>query len=573
MDLKMLADNFGILLDQSDSSARLRRLVLSLAFRGAMVAQQEKDGDAAELLEKCGALAARNNRKSTRVAKVSEASESVVAKFKIPKNWKWVILADVGDIVGGGTPQSTDSSNFSSNGIPWLTPADLYGYSSKFIERGRRDISEKGLSSSSAQLMPQGSVIFSSRAPIGYVVINAVPVSTNQGFKSCVPLDKGMSEFIYYWLLYAGPEIDANSSGTTFKEISGARFACVPIPVPPLAEQHRIVKKVDELMHLCDELEQKKEKVSKTRSRLNSVSLEKLTAARNAEEFDECWERVRKNFDQIIKSDSDIHNLIQCTLTLGMKGNLSSNSSRSESGVDLVKRIATNRGMLSEPDIASNFSHPIPCEIPSNWCWTKFNYIAEIASNLVKPDQFANHPHVAPDCIEKYTGRLLEYRTVREDNVISVNHLFKAGQILYSKIRPNLCKAIISEFEGLCSADMYPLNSFLNTNFLHFYILSPVFMKMAVKKDTRVAMPKINQAELREILVPVPPEPDQEMIVNRIGRVISLCSELTKAISKTEQASIKISQKLLSFRGKPLITSLSEASQPQLIREEMLDAR
>jgi type I restriction enzyme S subunit len=98
-------------------------------------------------------------------------------------------------------------------------------------------------------------------------------------------------------------------------------------------------------------------------------------------------------------------------------------------------------------------------------------------------------------------------------------------------------------------------------------------MKMAVKKDTRVAMPKINQAELREILVPVPPEPDQEMIVNRIGRVISLCSELTKAISKTEQASIKISQKLLSFRGKPLITSLSEASQPQLIREEMLDAR
>ena len=177
--------------------------------------------------------------------------------FEIPETWQWLRLGDVGTIVGGGTPRSGEPS-FWSDGqdIPWLTPADMRRQPSRYISRGGRDITSEGLNRSSAQMLPAGSVLFSSRAPIGHVGIAANPLSTNQGFKSCVPYIPAMSDYLYIFLKYAGPGIDEQATGTTFKEVPGKEFALIPVPIPPLAEQHRIVTKVDELMALIDRLEQ-----------------------------------------------------------------------------------------------------------------------------------------------------------------------------------------------------------------------------------------------------------------------------------------------------------------------------
>jgi type I restriction enzyme S subunit len=103
---------------------------------------------------------------------------------------------EIGQIIGGGTPSSSNPEFFADKGIPWLTPADLYGIKSKYISRGKRYLTELGLRKSSAQLMPKGTILFSSRAPIGYVAIVQNQVSTNQGFKSCVPFIPEMNEYI-----------------------------------------------------------------------------------------------------------------------------------------------------------------------------------------------------------------------------------------------------------------------------------------------------------------------------------------------------------------------------------------
>src|SRR3546814_720160 len=155
--------------------------------------------------------------------------------------------------MGGGTPSAADAENFvePGDGIPWLTPADLGGYTELYISRVARDLSEKGSRSSSASIMPAGTVLFTSRAPIGYVAISAKPISTNQGFKSIVPYIPECSRFIALAMKAFAPEIDAKAPGTTFKEVSGKIVAAVPFPLPPLPEQHRIVAKVDELMALC----------------------------------------------------------------------------------------------------------------------------------------------------------------------------------------------------------------------------------------------------------------------------------------------------------------------------------
>ena len=107
----------------------------------------------------------------------------------LPKGWVLSDIGNIGEIVGGGTPNTSEETNFCSppEGIPWLSPVDLSGYKGKYISHGRRNLSENGYKSSSAKLMPTGTVVFSSRAPIGYVAIAGSPVSTNQGFRSIIP--------------------------------------------------------------------------------------------------------------------------------------------------------------------------------------------------------------------------------------------------------------------------------------------------------------------------------------------------------------------------------------------------
>lgn len=166
--------------------------------------------------------------------------------------WQQYLLSDIGEIVSGGTPSTKDSTNFGGK-IGWITPADLTGYTSKYIKEGKRNLTPKGLKTSSATLLPKGTVLFSSRAPIGYVVIAEDTVTTNQGFKNLIPNTKLVfSEYIYYFLQNSRDLIRSLASGTTFLEISAKRFASIPIPVPPMAEQKRIVKKIEELFSVID---------------------------------------------------------------------------------------------------------------------------------------------------------------------------------------------------------------------------------------------------------------------------------------------------------------------------------
>lgn len=154
--------------------------------------------------------------------------------------WAKYKLSELGAIVGGATP-STSVEKYYGGEIAWVTPKDLSSFSGRYIECGERNITEEGLNSCSAQLLPAGSVLFSSRAPIGYVAIAKNPIATNQGFKSLVPDTKKVdSLFMYYLLKYNKNRIEAMGSGTTFKEVSGATMKNIEVNLPPLAEQKRI---------------------------------------------------------------------------------------------------------------------------------------------------------------------------------------------------------------------------------------------------------------------------------------------------------------------------------------------
>lgn len=170
-----------------------------------------------------------------------------VARWTLPPSWVWARAGDIAEIVGGGTPSSKVKSNFADIGIPWVTPADLTGYEGAYISKGRRDLSDRGYASCGAQLIPEGAVLFSSRAPIGYCAIAANDLSTNQGFKTMVLRSGMLPQFVRYYLLGAKNYAESLASGTTFLELSKTRMADIQIPVAPLAEQKRIIDKLDGL--------------------------------------------------------------------------------------------------------------------------------------------------------------------------------------------------------------------------------------------------------------------------------------------------------------------------------------
>lgn len=253
------------------SSAKSK--ILDLAIRGKLVPQNPNAEPASVLLERIRA----EKEELIKAGKIKrDKKESIIFRgednsyyekigdkircidaeipFDLPELWTFARLKHIGGIVGGGTPKTNIGKYWDGN-IPWLTPADLSGYNSMYISTGSRTITDFGLKSSSAQMLPANSILYSSRAPIGYTAIATNPVCTNQGFKSVVPYDFSISPYLYYSLKARTDNIIQRATGTTFKEISGSEMAETIIPIPPLNEQSKIVEKVTQLQEVISLIE------------------------------------------------------------------------------------------------------------------------------------------------------------------------------------------------------------------------------------------------------------------------------------------------------------------------------
>jgi restriction endonuclease S subunit len=164
--------------------------------------------------------------------------------------WIECKIADIGTVVGGATPSTKQTENYDNGTISWITPKDLSSFNERYIDRGERNITEIGLNSCSTQLLPKNSILFSSRAPIGYIAIAANELCTNQGFKSIIPSECIEPLFLYYLLKYNKDKIESMGSGTTFKEVSGTTMKNIVVSVP---NDKIIQKKISLLLGSIDD--------------------------------------------------------------------------------------------------------------------------------------------------------------------------------------------------------------------------------------------------------------------------------------------------------------------------------
>ena len=262
-------------IDLSNLIKQTKAKILDLAIKGKLVPQDPNDEPADKLLEKIreakeklikeGKL--KRDKNETFIFKNSDDNsyyeqiddETVCIDddlpFEIPDSWRWCRLKDIGTIVGGGTPKTNVKENWENGNIRWLTPADMKSIKGKYVKGGERNITLQGYNSSSAIMLSPKSIVYSSRAPIGYVAITQNSLCTNQGFKSVDLYCKECSNYTYYLLKALTTDIVNRASGTTFKEISGSEFGQTFVPIPPLNEQIKIGENIDSIFGYLDSLE------------------------------------------------------------------------------------------------------------------------------------------------------------------------------------------------------------------------------------------------------------------------------------------------------------------------------
>lgn len=414
--------------------------------------------------------------------------------YKLPKNWCWTTIKNVATVVTGGTPAKNNSDYYGGE-FPFFKPADLDA--GRHVSEASEYLSDLGKSVS--RIIPAQATAVCCIGSIGKCGFLDVEGATNQQINSAIPYFNALYQYFYMNTEFFTNQLRNSASATTIAIVNKTKMESCYYPLAPLAEQQRIVDRIESLFAKLDEAKEKTQTVVDSFETRKSAILHKAFTG----ELTAKW--------------------------------------REEHGVSI-----------------------------DNWKTTRFDSVAAIRSNLVDPAEYQSFPHIAPDNIEKKTGVLLEYHTIAEDGVTSGKHRFYSGQILYSKIRPYLSKAVVVDFDGLCSADMYPIEAYQNGRCLWYYMLSDEFLLQASTAGSRSVLPKINQKELSALTVHLPTNDREQEEIARILDELFDKEQQTKEAAEVVLDQIDLMKKSIlarAFRGELGTNDPSEESAVELLRQ------
>ncbi|MDA0307524.1 MAG: restriction endonuclease subunit S [Proteobacteria bacterium] len=482
--------------------------------------------------------------------------------YNLPGSWQWAEIREIGDVLSGGTP-STKQPEFWGGDINWISPADLTGYKNKFITKGAKSISEEGLAKSSAKLMPAGSVHFSSRAPIGYVAISVEQLSTNQGFKSLVPASGIFNEYAYYYLKSAKQLAESKATGTTFKEISGTAFGKLPIPVPPINEQRRIVAKIEELFSDLDNgvasLRTAKAQLKTYRQSILKYAFDgKLTAKWRAENADKLetadvllakikLER-EKYYEQQLQ---DWQQAVKQWETNGKEG-----------------KKPTKPKIMKNLDVAKyEIENSVYFTKETPWVYEKIGNIVSQVSIKKMPNDCPDAPFIGMDCISK-DGMKPSF-LYKFNELTSAGNAFFQGNILYGRLRSYLNKTYLAEYDGVASGEFIVLDSMraVDSKFLHLILHAHHFVDWATNQAAG-DKPRVKYDQISQYVFGIPSLREQQKIVEEIESKFSVIDQLEKDIAENLKRCELLRQSILkkAFSGQLVAQDPNDEPASELLK-------
>lgn len=514
---------------------KLRELILELAVRGKLVPQDPNDEPASELLKRIAAEKAElvKQGKIKKQKPLPEISEDE-KPFELPKGWEWARLGELfNSIASGGTP-SKSNPDFWNGDIPWASVKDLG--KEKYIAKTQDYISHQGLDAGS-KLADEGDILICTRMGLGKIGIASCPVAFNQDLKS-VKLTSGVS-LDFFFNTYSTVKI--KGTGTTVEGIKQEQLLNYVIGLPSGNEQHQIVEKVDELMSLCDQLEQESLTSLDAHQQLVEILLATLADSQNAEELAENWARINQHFDTLFTTEASIDALKQTILQLAVMGKLT----EQEKACTLECKTSLIDGLSIYDDINER--------IPKTWILSKLDNISSAIIDC---------PHSTPKWADKgficvRTNQikpgnleLNDSRHVSEQTYIErIQRLEPSfNDILYSREGGVLGVACrIPEGVKVCLGQRMMLirsGDRVLSEYLEIVLNSPLITILARQMTTGGAAPRINVSTVKNYLIPLPPKEEQYQIIARVKELLNLGDTLKSRLQSVQQTQLNLADAL-----------------------------
>jgi len=547
---------------------KLRELILDLAVRGKLVPQDPNDEPASILLNKI--ITGRDKLIKEGKVKVQKPLPELIPKeapLILPENWEMIRLGEISEVERGGSPRPIKSYITNDpDGINWIKIGDT-DIGGKYISSSGEKIRKEGLSKT--RMVYPGDFLLTNSMSFGRPYITKIQGCIHDGWLRINPPSSINKDFLYELLSsnYANTFFTAKASGAVVLNLNAEKVRELPILIPPIAEQHRIVAKVDELMALCDELEREQTKNNKAHEILVNALLNILINAKDQTDFDETWNRISKNFDVLFTTEQSIDKLKQTILQLAVMGKLVPQNPEDEPASILLEKIAKEKAKLVKegkikpqkllPEIREDEK---PFGIPIGWEWSRIGYASLFSEYGLSEKTFegiSGIPVLKMGDIQNGNILLGGQKLVpaHVDNLPRL--LIKNLDILYNRTNSAELVGKTGIYEGLDDAYTFASylirircqNDCLNPFFLNHSMNSVLFRKTQIEPHLKqqCGQANVNGTILKNMITAIPPISEQKRIVEKVKELFAICDSLKQQIIDSQETKVQLANTIVKL--------------------------
>ncbi|HXE95837.1 MAG TPA: restriction endonuclease subunit S [Dongiaceae bacterium] len=554
--MELLEKHFDIAFTAPDGIKRLRELVLTLAMQGKLVPQDQNEQPASELLKEIEA----EKQHLVKKGKIKKPKPLLEIKleevpYKLPHGWVWVRLGDIGII---GSSSRVLQNDWRDSGVPFYRAREIVKLSKQGFVNNELFITEElfqSLTSSGLSPAP-GDVMITGVGTIGvpYVVKEedkfyfkdaSVLIFKNQFKISPLFLSRFFES--HHWI----SSIHKESMGTTVHTLTIVRANEAIIPLPPRAEQHRIVAKIDQLMARCDELEKLRTEREKKRTIVHTSAVNRLLSAQETNKFINAWQFIAKHFGELYLAKENVTELRKTILQLAVMGKLVPQNTNDQPVSELLKDIEADKrrlvkeGKIKVPKTLSEIKpEEVPYRLPNGWKWVRVNEFVDVGTGSTPATTNRDYYNGdIPWYTSSATNKLFADKpeTFITDKAIKDTNckIFPSGTLIIAMYGQGKTRGQISEIETpgatnqAIAAMVFYSSSKEIKNYLKYFFIKIYEEIRSIAEGA--AQPNLNVGKIKNTLVPLPPLAEQRRIVAKIDQLMALCDNLDKQIDASTQ--------------------------------------
>ncbi|QDU39717.1 Type-1 restriction enzyme EcoKI specificity protein [Maioricimonas rarisocia] len=575
MNAETFLENFGHLADAPGGVKKLREMILQLAVQGKLVEQDPNDEPAERELERIAKarreLVAKGNVRSSKQMPLPDLDE---APFLIPPSWQWTRIGSLMEKMGAGSTPLGGRKVYVDQGVPFLRSQNVWndGLRLDGVARIPKDIHER---MAGTHVHARDVLLNITGASIGRCAVVPDPFASanvSQHVAILRPIERRFSDFLHLCVIsrFFQERVMRVQVGVSREGLSMTRLRHFPVPFPPLAEQRRIVAKVDELMSLCDELEARQQERNRVRVRLNEAALDRLTTAGDDDELTAAWTRVRSHFDTLYTVPENVAALRQAILQLAVQGKLVEQDPNDEPASLLLSDVESLRSQLVSQNCMPNY-HPqeeldttrFRCFLPPTWEWAQLGALISLMDSGWSP-KCDDHPTTSPQqwgVLKTTAVQPLRYDAMQHKQLPAKleprrQHEVQAGDLLITRAGPRQrvgISCVVTETRPrLMISDkiirFHLLSDALLPDFIVLCLNAGVSQGFLEEQKSGMAASQMNiaQTKLRRTPMPIAPTNEQRRIVERVRQLMSLCDDLEARLAQQQSDADRLTEAMVA---------------------------